>query len=62
MKKRGKWIVGILIFLIAIISLCYYEVYISYNKITENNYTIENKKIKEEILYKFSEREEISLN
>lgn len=49
MKKRGKWIVGILIFLIAIISLCYYEVYISYNKITENNYTIENKKISKDI-------------
>lgn len=49
MKKRGKWIVGILIFLIVIISLCYYEVYISYNKITENNYTIENKKISKDI-------------
>ena len=49
MKKRGKWIVGILIFLIAIISLCYYEVYISYNKITENNYSIENKKISKDI-------------
>ena len=49
MKKRGKWIVGILIFLIVIISLCYYEVYISYNKITENNYSIENKKISKDI-------------
>ena len=51
MKKRGKWIVGILIFLIAIISLCYYEVYISYNKITENNYSIENKKISNNFLH-----------
>ena len=49
MKKRGKWIVGILIVLIAIVSVCYYEVYISYNKITENNYSIENKKISKDV-------------
>ena len=32
------------------------------NGIIKGDILIENKKIKEEILYKFSEREEISLN
>lgn len=48
MKKRLKWILGILIFVL-VLSISYYEVYISYNKITENKYTIKNKKINNSI-------------
>ncbi len=49
MKKRTKWIVGILIFILAIASLCYYEVYISYNNLIKNDCAIENKKISKDI-------------
>lgn len=49
MKRRSKWIIGILIFILVISSLSYYEVYISYNNLTENNYTLKNKKISEGI-------------
>lgn len=44
-----KWILGILVIVLAVASLRYYEVYISYNNLTENNYTIENKKINKDI-------------
>lgn len=47
MKKISKLIVGILIFILVISSLSYYEVYISYNNLIENKYIIENKKINE---------------
>lgn len=43
-KKIGKWIISILVIILAIASVFYYEVYISYNNLTENNHTIENKK------------------
>lgn len=39
----------ITITIIAISSFLYYEVYISYNKLIENNYTIENKKVSHDI-------------
>lgn len=45
MKKIRKWIIGILVFIIVITTISYYEIYISYNNPIENNYTIENKKI-----------------
>ena len=42
----------ITVFLVCILfigGICYYGVYISYNKLTENNYTIESKKIDNDI-------------
>ena len=42
----------ITVFLVCILfigGICYYGVYISYNKLTENNYTIESKKIDKDI-------------
>ena len=41
--------VSILLIMIFIISFFYYEVYISYNHIIENNYIIQNEKINEDI-------------
>lgn len=45
MKKRKICILMVL----SILLFSYYEIYISYNKITENNYTIESRKINENI-------------
>ncbi len=42
----------ITVFLVCILfigGICYYGIYISYNKLTENNYTIESKKIDKDI-------------
>ncbi|WP_455537615.1 metallophosphoesterase [Terrisporobacter sp.] len=49
MKKMTMWVVGILVFILVIVTLCYYEVDISYNRLSENNYNIESKKIKKDI-------------
>ena len=46
-KKRIKSIV--IIFVIAIISICSYEVYISYNNLTFTNYTINSNKVNDNI-------------
>lgn len=43
--NKGK----IIYIIICILLFSYYEIYISYNKITENNYTIESRKITENI-------------
>ena len=42
MKKSLKWILLIIVFVLLV---SYYEVYVSYNNIIENNYTIESKNI-----------------
>lgn len=47
--NKGRWIIVFLVALLFIGGLCYYEVYISYNNLTENNYTIESKKINRDI-------------
>ena len=46
-KKRIKSIV--IIFVVAIISICSYEVYISYNNLTFTNYTINSNKVNDNI-------------
>ena len=46
-KKRIKSIV--IIFVVAIISICSYEVYISYNNLTFTNYTISSNKVNDNI-------------
>ncbi len=49
MNKSKKNSVKILVFIFIIATFFYYELYISYNKIIESNYTIESKKINENI-------------
>ena len=44
-----KWITVFLVCILFIGVFCYYGIYISYNNLTENNYTIESKKIDKDI-------------